>query len=261
MPASTAVRLTVIGSGDAFNSMGRGHSCYLLEGDGFGPLMVDFGGTALSGLRRLGREPTEIAGIAVTHLHGDHVGGFPFLIIDGMFNAIRTAPLAVLGPIGTAARIEDVLRLNYGDVVERERPFDLQCTEVAPGDQAQLVGTTVQAFAADHMDPPEQPLCLRISLPGGQVVAFSGDTAMCDGLFEAAAGADLLVADCSAPAPPCGRHCSWEQWREALPRIGTKRVLFTHLNRPMREQCDDLLAQAPAGFDLTFADDGLELTI
>ena len=159
MPAPSDIRLTVIGSGDAFNAMGRAHSCYLLEGAGFGPLMVDFGGTALAALRRCGREPTELRGIAVTHLHGDHMGGFPFLIIDGMFNAVRTEPLAVVGPVGTAERIEEALRVSYGDVVERDRPFELACIELAPGQQASLTGTSVQAFAAEHMDQIGRASC------------------------------------------------------------------------------------------------------
>ena len=55
-------RLVVVGSSDAFNSMGRSHSCYWLEGQGFGPLMIDFGATSLMALRRVGREPRELEG-------------------------------------------------------------------------------------------------------------------------------------------------------------------------------------------------------
>src|SRR5438132_13048327 len=91
------MRLTIVGSADAFNAVGRSHSCYLLEG-AERPLMVDFGATALSALRRLGREPTDLGGLALTHLHGDHIGGFPFLFIDGMYNARRSEALEVVGP-------------------------------------------------------------------------------------------------------------------------------------------------------------------
>jgi ribonuclease BN (tRNA processing enzyme) len=98
-------------------------------------------------------------------------------------------------------------------------------------------------------------------LPTGQVVAFSGDTAMCDGLFAAADGADLLVAECSCLAAPCGRHCTWEEWREALPRVGAKRVLLTHLGQKVRASVARLLADAPPGVDLAFADDGMIVTL
>ena len=42
------MRLTVLGSADAFTSAGRGHSCYWLDGAASRPVVVDFGGTALA---------------------------------------------------------------------------------------------------------------------------------------------------------------------------------------------------------------------
>jgi ribonuclease BN (tRNA processing enzyme) len=251
------MRLTVVGSSDAFNAAGRGHSCYLLEGPGCGPLMVDFGATALAALRRLGRDPDEIEGVAVTHLHGDHAGGFPFLLLDGMFNATRTRPLHVLGPVGAQAAIESSLRVAYSDVAHLDKPYELRFQELEPGGRGELVGATVEAFAADHMDPPDRPLCLRMSMPEGKTIAFSGDSTMCDGLRSVARHADLLVAECSCVRPPCGRHCTWEDWLAVLPSIGAHRVVFTHLNAEVRERSAELLSQAPQGMDLRFAEDGM----
>ena len=69
------MKLTVIGSADAFNSAGRGNSCYVLESADAGKVMIDFGPTALLGLRRQGIQPNELSGVVFTHLHGDHIGG------------------------------------------------------------------------------------------------------------------------------------------------------------------------------------------
>jgi len=254
-------QLVVVGSSDAFNAGGRCHSCYLLEGDGFGPLMVDFGATALHALRKLGRDPAQIAGFAFTHLHGDHVGGWPFLMIDGMFNSPRSALLDVVGPKGIEAKLTAVMTLAYGELNSYAKPFETSYRELHAGEEASIVGVTVRGFAAEHMDPPEEPLCLRVTLPDGTIVAFSGDTAMCDGLFAAADGADLLVAECSCVAPPCGRHCTWQEWKEALPRTGAKRVLLTHLGREVRARVDELVAEVPAGVDARFADDGMVIQL
>lgn len=250
------MRLTVVGSSDAFNSLGRSHSCYLLEAAGAGPIMIDFGATALAALRRLGREPTELAGIALTHLHGDHIGGFAFLLIDGMYNAVRRAPLPIVGPVLAAEKIDGIFRAAYGGLADEPRPYATEVRELAPGGSAELAGFRIDGFAAEHMDPPDRPLCLRIAA-GGKSVAFSGDTQMCPGLLAAGDGADLLVAECSALAPPAGRHCTWLDWREKLPLIGARRVLLTHLGRAVRERAAELLAELPAGLDVGFADDGL----
>ena len=254
-------QLTFVGTSDAFNAAGRLHSCYLLEGDGFGPLMIDFGATALAGLRRLGKDPSAIRGYAFTHLHGDHIGGWPFLVIDGMFHAVRRDTLAVLGPVGSEARLDALLRVAYGGLADKERPYASTVEELLPGATADFAGVRIEGFPARHMKPPEQPLCLRIELPDGTTVAFSGDTAMCDGLLAAAAGVDVLVAECSGLAPPCGDHCSWEEWCEVLPSLTAKRIFFTHLGTDVRAAVARLLAEVPAGSDVAFADDGLVVTL
>ena len=253
------MRLTVVGSADAFNSAGRRHSCYLLDGAASQPIMIDFGATALSGLKQIGRSPLELGGIAVTHLHGDHVGGFPFLLIDGMYNLVRSEPLEVVGPIGTEAKIDELLKGFYGDLADRDRPFEMRIIEIAPGEQAPLLGATVQGFEAEHMDPPEQPLCLRITTPDGDIISFSGDTEMRAGLRSAAKGANLLVAECTAMRPPAGRHCTWQEWQTELPTIGADHVLLTHLNDEMRAAAPNL--RGPDGVKLSFAEDGLIIDV
>jgi len=72
------MRLTVVGCGDAFGSGGRGNACFLVE-SGTVTLALDFGATALVGLRRLGLDPNRLDAVVLSHLHGDHFGGLPFL--------------------------------------------------------------------------------------------------------------------------------------------------------------------------------------
>ncbi|MBM4359598.1 MAG: MBL fold metallo-hydrolase, partial [Deltaproteobacteria bacterium] len=134
------MRLTVIGSSDAFNSAGRSHSSYLLEAEGVGGLLVDLGATTVAALRRHGRSPGEVAGVAITHLHGDHIGGYPFLVIDGMFNEVRRHSLAIVGPRHATNQLDATLRVAYGALADRERPFATSIRELEPGAQTELVG-------------------------------------------------------------------------------------------------------------------------
>ena len=219
--------------------------------------MVDIGGSGLAALRKAGRAPKELAGIAITHLHGDHVGGLPFLLLDAAYNEPRTVTLPMVGPLGLSARIHDLMLASYRELASMRFGFDYPITEIAPGQSAALAGLNVQGFLADHMDPPHFPLSLRIRGPDGKVVTFSGDTAMNPHLLEAADGADLLIAECSALEPPIGRHCTWLDWKAVLPTLKARKVVLTHLNHRVRGAIPRLLAEAPANVDLAFADDGM----
>ena len=254
-------RLTVIGSSDAFNSAGRFHSCYWLDGAGDAPVMIDFGSTALAAVRRVGRSPLELGAVLVTHLHGDHIGGFPHLLINSLYNDVREDALDVVGPVHTEERVERLFQTVYPKLGRAPAPYALRYQELAPGDDAHVLGLRVEAFPAAHMDPPDVPLCLRVTTASGHVVAFSGDTEPCEGLLAAAADADLLVAECTALEPPAGRHLTWRDWQALWPRIGAKKVLLTHFNRDVRAAIPRLRGEVPASVVVDFAEDGQVLDI
>ena len=89
------MRLTIIGSGDAFGSGGRFN--FLLE-TAKGKLLVDCGASSLVALKAQGLDPNEVDAIVLSHLHGDHFGALPFLLLDAQFLTRRERPLLIAGP-------------------------------------------------------------------------------------------------------------------------------------------------------------------
>ena len=193
MPEKTAVTVTFVGCGDAFGSGGRFQACIHLRPAGPGaPVLLDCGATSLTALRRCGLDPGEIGVVFVSHLHGDHFGGLPFLILDGQFSR-RATPLVVAGPPGTGQRLTTAMECMFPGSSQVQRRFEVSVVELGPGRTAEVAGITTEAFQASH--PSGAPaLVLRLTV-GGTVISYTGDTAWTPAITEAAVGADLLIAE------------------------------------------------------------------
>jgi ribonuclease BN (tRNA processing enzyme) len=249
-----AVTVTFAGSGDAFGSGGRYQACIHLrpgEGPGEGsPVLLDCGATSLPALKRLGLDPGEISAVFVSHLHGDHFGGLPFLILDGQFSR-RTRPLAVAGPPGTARRLADAMECMFPGSSAVPRRFSLSVTELAPGTARNVSGVSVRAWEASH--PSGAPaLLLRLNL-AGKTIAYTGDTAWTGAITEAAADADLLIAEAYYRDKDIPHHLRLADLESRRDRLGARRVILTHMSADM------LGGQRDLPFER--ASDGLVLTL
>jgi len=75
------MKLTFLGSGDAFGSGGRFNTCMLVE-TATTRFLIDCGASSLIAMKRTGITPNSIETILVSHLHGDHFGGFGPAVSD-----------------------------------------------------------------------------------------------------------------------------------------------------------------------------------
>ncbi|HEY6791398.1 MAG TPA: MBL fold metallo-hydrolase [Trebonia sp.] len=216
-PGRLPLTITFAGSGDAFGSGGRHQACIHLRGPGFGPVLLDCGATSLSALKGLGLDPGEVNAVLVSHLHGDHFGGLPFLILDGQFSR-RTRPLAIAGPSGTSRRLAEAMEC-------------LQVTELEPGTASTVGGVTARAWEADH--PSGAPaLILRLEV-AGKAIAYTGDTAWTDAIAEAAVDADLLIAEAYYRDKDVPYHLRLADLDAHRDRISARRVIITHMSDDM----------------------------
>jgi ribonuclease BN (tRNA processing enzyme) len=184
--------ITFAGSGDAFGSGGRLQACIHLRADSDPAVLLDCGATALVGLKRLGLEPNEVGTVVLSHLHGDHFAGVPYLILDGQFRK-RAKDLDVIGPPGTEERLQQAMEVLFPGANRVERRFKVRVHEMEPGSSTKMEGLLVTAFRADHFagDPS---LSLRLEL-AGRVIGYSGDTAWTTELRLVAMDADLFICE------------------------------------------------------------------
>jgi ribonuclease BN (tRNA processing enzyme) len=222
--------VTFAGSGDAFGSGGRYQACIHVRGPGSGPVLLDCGATSLSALKSLGLDPGEIAAVFISHLHGDHFGGLPFLILDGQFSR-RTRPLAIAGPPGTGRRLDEAMECLFPGSSKVPRRFGIEVTELGPGTARTVCGAEIRAWAGDH--PSGAPaLLLRLEV-AGKVIAYTGDTAWTGAVADAAAGADLLIAEAYYQDKNVPYHLRLADLHAHRDQLTARRTIITHMSADM----------------------------
>jgi ribonuclease BN (tRNA processing enzyme) len=215
-----------LGSGDAFGSGGRFQTCIL--GDiGGRRFLMDCGASSLIAMRSQGIDPNSIELILLTHMHGDHCAGVPFLLVDAMLGSKRKSPLLVAGPAGTRARMESLRESLFPGSSAMSPAFEYRYVELETGVRTDLDGVVVTAFAAAHT-PQTNPTMLRVEC-AGKTVTYTGDTEWTDAILAAARDADLLITECCFYDKAVRTHMNYLAFKARLPEIGARSVILTHM--------------------------------
>jgi len=218
------VRVQFLGSGSAFSDGGRANAAIHLTAPGVS-LLLDCGGSALPGIKKH-IDPKAIDAIAITHLHGDHFGGIPFLVIEQHFTG-RTKPLVVGGPPSLAQRIRAEEQALYPDFYG-PTPLGFPFSTVVLGAEATaLGGALVSALPVRHVAMSE-PHGLRVEV-GGRLIAYSGDARFTSELLAVSKGADLFICEATFFEREDPSHISYRQLMAHRDDFGVKRIVLTHL--------------------------------
>jgi ribonuclease BN (tRNA processing enzyme) len=247
---SCRVEVRFIGSGDAFGSGGRFQTCIRLQARGYTAL-VDCGATSLTAMKSQDLRPGEVEAVVISHLHGDHFGGLPFLILDGQFSG-RTRPLTVFGPVGTRDRLHTAMETMYPGSAAVQRRFELEVRELDGTGGTQTAGPLeVSSWEVDHASGAPA-LAVHAVLDGGRF-AYSGDTAWTPALLDAAAGSDIFACEAYTYDKAVRFHLDYATLRAHADRVRTNRIVVTHMGPSMLSRLADL------DLDHTPASDGLTL--
>jgi ribonuclease Z len=220
-------------------------------------LVFDAGRGALQRLAELGVRWQEVQGVFLTHLHSDHVVGFPDLWLTGwLIVPGRNVPLQVWGPQGTTAMMTHLKQAFEYDVRIRIQNDGaspegavLLVKEISEGVVYEKSGVKVSAFEVDHA-PVKPAFGYRIDYAGRSVV-LSGDTRVSENLVRHAQGVDLLIHEVFAPAtlqragvPPARAkhivdfHTTPAQAGQVFTKVAPRLAGYSHICRPSATEQD-----------------------
>lgn len=213
------MELITLGACGTYPSAGGACSGFLVTHDGF-TLWVDAGSGTLGRLQE--HVPIDdVDAIWLSHEHADHcVDLYPFfyrLLITG-----RTVP--IFAPQGARIRLEALI----GAESRKDFAHRLAWTDLDGGDRVTAGPFTLHAFESNHS---VRANILRLTCEG-RVLVYSGDTAPCDALVDAAADADLFLCEASwleEELPGGNIHMTAEQTGTAARAAKARRLMLTHI--------------------------------
>jgi ribonuclease BN (tRNA processing enzyme) len=205
--------------------------------------------TGAAAARHFARDAIDL--ILITHFHGDHFAGLPFLLLDAQF-ARRTRPLVIAGPEGIETRLTQVMEALFERSSKTKQRFDLSVVVLKPGQTQAFGAVKVTPFAVVHGLSGGPFLAYRVEAEG-RVIAYSADTEWTETLIPAAREADLFIVEAYHYDKVVKNHLSLKTLEAHLAEIKPKRLILTHMS-------DDMLGRIET-LDYTAASDGMIVEI
>lgn len=216
--------LTFIGSGNAFSPGGLCCNGFLLDRK----ILFEAPPQSLSSLATVDMDPNEIEAVVLSHHHGDHFLGLPFLLLHWKWKG-RTRPVRIVGPRGTQALATDIAEKVFPGVLNQS--YGIDWAEAEPGRILCVDGLELDPITVFHDDELSATLGYAMRYHGRRL-AYTGDTRMCDGVLDMARHAEVLVSECASRDANIPIHMNlvddMPKVRQVLPQ-GAKLIL-THIS-------------------------------
>ena len=258
-----ALAVQILGSGGPIADDHRAGASNIVWVDGKARVMIDAGAGSFVRFGQAGVDFNDLYLIALTHFHGDHVGGLPAVMNSGSFSK-RKEPLFVTGPKGddlfpsTSGLLQsyfgkdgalgylspylddesDALpNLIIRDIVTEDRPY-LQSV-------LRKDGVDIDTVRVHHLDMPALSYVVRTK---GKRILFAGDQSDLSEDFVTAVTngqPDLMFmhnAISMADGQPRGLHRDGLSIGRAAAKAGAKKLILTHHMKRALDDKDALLA-------------------
>jgi ribonuclease BN (tRNA processing enzyme) len=231
------MQLLFVGCGDALGSGGRFNTCFHVTGANVN-FLIDCGASSLPALKRLGIARDAIDLILITHFHGDHFGGLPFLLLDAQFTR-RSRPLVIAGPQGIETKLPNLMEALFEHSSKTKARFDLSVVALEPEQSRTFGEVKVTPYPVVHGESGGPFLAYRVEAEG-RVITYSADTEWTETLIPAGRDADLFIAEAYYYDKIVKNHLSLKTLEAHLPEINAKRLVLTHMSEDMLARLGEL---------------------
>ena len=221
------MEVTFLGSSNAFAAEGRYWSSFLVDKH----YLFDAPPTLLPHLKQLeGPAYLDIEVLFLTHHHGDHFIGLPFLFLEYMYMTKRTNDLYIVGPPGVEEWIEDFADRCYPNITQ-DAGYKRIYIDAVPRKQQQAGSVSFWSVPMNHVKDHMDAFGYRVTI-SGKTIAYTGDTMFCDEVYRAGRGQPTFSSS-TAPTPKAAARSTWA-WTTSRSSASASHpetaIVLTHLN-------------------------------
>ncbi len=203
--------------------------------------LMDAGPTVLAGLKDAGRRSDDIDFVLLSHLHGDHFAGLPFMLMEYLYERPRKRELVIAGPEGTESRVMDLFRAMYKEAAARPLTYPVRYVTLVAESPQTFGAVRIEPFAVPHQER-EPSLGLKVHVDGKTVV-YSGDSGWTEEFVRRTTGVDLFLCECCYWETAVDFHINYPEFTRQRERIRAKRVVLSHLGREVLQKLDRVDAE------------------
>ena len=214
-------------------------------------LLIDCGPGIVAAFGRACRKTADITNLLLTHVHGDHISGFPYFVWNRNFERLgspQPAPnLHVYGAKDTIEYARFTLSHCYPEL---QFPFEIIFHEINAGDIFICGKMKIQTFAAVHTVP-----CLACAIKEhNKTFVYSCDSLPNESLLSYGKNADLLIhegmlLDVSEQLAKRVRHSLARDAGRCAHRLNARHLALAHIAPGLLGQEKALMSEAKEEFD------------
>jgi len=197
---------------------------------------MDAGPTVLAALKDAGQPTDEIDFVLLSHLHGDHFAGLPFMIMEYLYERPRRRELLIAGPAGTEQRVMDLYRTMYKEAASRPTTYPIRFQTLTADSNVEIGSVAIEPFAVPHQ-VSEPSLGLKVRLEG-KTILYSGDSGWTEEFVRRTADVDLFLCECCYWDTKVDFHINYPEFERHRGRIGARRIVLSHLGREVLGKLD-----------------------
>lgn len=219
------MNLKILGSADIKSKYND--AAYLIDDK----ILFDMPPGLSKNLRNINRSPSEFNHLIISHYHGDHFLGIPYLLQSKINEEPKV--LNIYTDKSGEKKIYDLFTLAFPSTVKKLEKVDLKFIY---DNEFKLLDYSIRRVNVKHKDLKNA--YGYVFKKDDLVVSFTGDASICEGVEEMASISDYLVADVTKVKGNI-KHMGVDNIKDLLNKNKNLTIIASHLSDKARELLEE----------------------